>query len=107
MYSKSLMAKDLTDFSELDEIFHSTLLMHCDNMYLISIARQSCATISKYLMYSKWMSFYSPKEFYERHSIIVDAMIDKDVSKIQLLIREHYNDLGKHMAKIAQTSVCA
>lgn len=102
MYSRSLMASDLAALSDLDDTFHDTLLMHCDNLYLISLARQSCATISKYLMYKQWMSFYSPKEFYERHSIIVDAMVDRDIPKIVLLIREHYNDLGSHMAKIAR-----
>lgn len=102
MYAKSLQARDLAELSDLDDTFHDTLLMHCDNLYLISIARQSCATISKYLMYKRWMSFYSPNEFYKRHSVIVDAMIDRDLDKVMLLIREHYNDLGSRMANIAR-----
>lgn len=102
MYAKSLQARDLAELSDLDDTFHDTLLMHCDNLYLIGIARQSCATISKYLMYEQWMSFYSPNEFYKRHSIIVDAMIDRNLDKVMLLIREHYNDLGSRMARIAR-----
>lgn len=102
MYAKSLQARDLAELSDLDNTFHDTLLMHCDNQYLISLARQSCATISKYLMYKQWMSFYSPNEFYKRHLIIVEAMIDRDLNKIMHLIRKHYNDLGSRMALIAK-----
>lgn len=98
MYAKSLEVHDLAGLTELDDTFHDMLLMHCDNPYLTDLARRSCSTISKYLMYRQWSSFYTPKEFYERHQLIVDAMLARDPERIWRVIRRHYDELGEKMA---------
>ena len=52
--------------------------MHCHNPYLVDLARHSCSTISKYLMYRQWTAFYSFNELYERHVMLVEAMRSRD-----------------------------
>ena len=90
--------------SELDEIFHDRLLKHCHNHQLVSLARHSCATISKYLMYRQWTTFYSFNELYERHVVLVEAMRRRNRKEIWYKIREHYEELGEYMAQLMERS---
>ena len=68
--------------------------MHCHNPYLVDLARHSCSTISKYLMYRQWTAFYSFNELYERHVMLVEAMRSRDRMAVWKKIREHYEELG-------------
>ena len=103
MHAPARIARERASLSELDESFHDCLLRHCRNPYLISLARRSCATISKYLMYQQWTAFYSVKELYERHVVLVEAMQRRDKAEIWHKIREHYEELGDYMAQLAST----
>ena len=90
--------------TELDDIFHDRLLMHCHNPYLVDLARHSCSTISKYLMYRQWTAFYSFNELYERHVMLVEAMRSRDRMAVWKKIREHYEELGAYMAELMEKS---
>ena len=90
--------------TELDDIFHGRLLMHCHNPYLVDLARHSCSTISKYLMYRQWTAFYSFNELYERHVMLVEAMRSRDRAAVWKKIREHYEELGAYMAQLMEKS---
>lgn len=92
-------AKGLDALMELDDAFHATLLMRCDNCRLVEIARLSCVTISKFLCYQHWLTLYSPHDFFERHSIISDAVHSRDAVLVERLLREHYHEIGLRMSE--------
>lgn len=59
MEGKISYATKLDELAEIDELFHATLFMACDNTRLVEMARTSCATISKYLYYQHWITMFS------------------------------------------------
>ena len=104
MHKSNQSAGRQLGLTELDDIFHDRLLMHCHNPYLVDLARHSCSTISKYLMYRQWTAFYSFNELYERHVMLVEAMRSRDRMAVWNKIREHYEELGAYMAELMEKS---
>lgn len=96
----SLTAEDLSDMQRFDDVFHTTLLHHCSNRKLISLARMSCVTISKFLMYNEWIRVFTPKEFAERHQAITDTMKTLCTDSVTRIIRQHYSEVGVRMADL-------
>lgn len=84
---------------ELDEEFHTLLLKYCNNERLIEMARLSCSNISKFLCYHCWLNLYSPQDFYDRHLLIADAILSKDIQLLKQRIRQHYKEIGDRISK--------
>ena len=99
MERQSRHATSLDELVDIDEAFHGTLLMHCDNTQLVEMARSSCATISKYLCYRHWISMFTPQEFYRRHSVIAEAVYSRDATHVEQTLRAHYKESGARMAQ--------
>ncbi len=93
-------ATRLDDLAEIDEQFHAALLSACSNARLVEMARSSCATISKYLYYQYWITLFTPKEFYERHLAIAEAINEGDPAHIEHILREHYRENGIRMSEL-------
>ena len=85
-------ATRLDDLAEIDEQFHAALLSACPNTRLVEMARSSCATISKYLYYQYWITLFTPREFYERHLVIAEAVNGGNAGHIEHILREHYRE---------------
>lgn len=96
---KSKHVSDVDELQELDELLHNMLLSHCDNEQLIDIARLSSSNISKYLCYPYWRECSKPVHFYERHKLVVEAILTKDPQKIREAIRSHYNELAVQISE--------
>lgn len=93
-------ATRLDDLAEIDEQFHAALLAACPNARLVEMARSSCATISKYLYYQYWITLFTPKEFYERHLVIAEAVSEGNPAHIEHILREHYKENGTRMSEL-------
>lgn len=93
-------ATRLDDLAEIDEQFHAALLAACPNVRLVEMARSSCATISKYLYYQYWITLFTPKEFYERHLVIAEAVSEGNPAHIEHILREHYKENGTRMSEL-------
>lgn len=89
----------LDELAEMDERFHTTLLMACDNTRLVEMARTSCATISKYLYYQHWITMFTPGEYAARHLAIAEAVSSRDGAHVESLLRDHYRETGQRMAQ--------
>lgn len=89
----------LDELAEIDERFHTTLLMACDNARLVEMARTSCATISKYLYYQHWITMFTPGEYAARHLAIAEAVSSRDGAHVESLLRDHYRETGQRMAQ--------
>lgn len=89
----------VASLAELDSAFHNILFSRIDNDLLIELCRRSCQGISKFLLYKHWIHLFSPKEVFERHQAIFEALKSGKPSKLEKTIRKHYTDSGKRMAR--------
>ena len=89
----------LENFAKLDNAFHGVLFARIDNKLLIDLCRRSCQGISKFLLFKHWLKIFSPGEFYQRHKLILDAIKARKPAKLEKVIRKHYIDSGKRMAR--------
>ncbi len=83
----------------LDSTFHNILFSRIDNDLLIDLCRRSCQGISKFLLYKHWINLYTPKQVYERHLVILEALKSGKASKLEKTIRKHYTDSGERMSR--------
>ena len=97
METQSKKANGLAEMSQIDDDFHEALMSRCQNKLMVNMARNSCAHISKFLYYRCWDKLFSPKEFYERHKIIFEAVKTRDPIFIQKTLIEHYKESGRRL----------
>ena len=95
-------AHSLEPLVELDERFHATLRMHCDNVRLLEMVHLSCAAISKCWGYKHWIVLFTPKEYYQRHEKVVGAIATRDPERVEGVLREHYKEIGRRMAAFGE-----
>ncbi len=81
--------------ADIDEKFHLSLLAACPNVRLVSLARNSSASIAKFLYYREWRRLFTPEQYRERHLLIAHAVRSKDRTIIECAIRQHYEETGK------------
>ncbi len=96
----------INTFAEIDENFHLTLLSACDNERLVEIARTSCSSLAKFLYYPLWQNLFSPKEFYNRHMIVVEAVRSKNPEVIEKTLRSHYEEVGRRLSEKVKDTMC-
>ena len=102
MEGKISYATKLDELAEIDELFHATLFMACDNTRLVEMARTSCATISKYLYYQHWIPMFTPREYADRHHAVAEAVYSRDVKHVETALRDHYKETGLRMAQFGK-----
>lgn len=100
-------AVSLDTLAEIDEAFHMTLLSACTNQHLIHLARTSCSSLAKFLYYHQWRTLYTPKEFYDRHKLIVDAVNSRDPIRIECVLRQHYAEVGERLSELVYEDTLA
>ena len=100
MERQSREAAGLAALSQIDEAFHDALLAPCRNRLMAGIARNSCAHISKFLYYKCWDTLFVPREFYQRHEVIYDAVRGRDARHIQQTLLEHYAESGRRLGLV-------
>ena len=93
-------AVHLDTLTEIDEAFHMTLLSACTNERLIEIARTSCSSLAKFLYYTYWRTLFTPKEFYDRHHLIAEAVRSRDGVYIEMVLRRHYEEVGERLSEL-------
>lgn len=103
MKRQSLVAKGLSQMSEIDERFHEALMRNCRNSLMKDVARKACSHVSKFLYYNAWDTLFTPEEFYKRHRIVLDAVKTRDSQVIEYTLREHYMESGRRLAKQTDT----
>lgn len=100
MEKQSLLAKGLAAMSQIDEAFHDELISRCHNRLMTGIARNSCSHISKFLYYREWDTLFSPREFYQRHKVIAEAVKSRDPLFIEKTLLEHYAESGRRLGMV-------
>ena len=93
-------AVHLDTLTEIDESFHMTLLSACTNERLIELARTSCSSLAKFLYYTYWRTLFTPHEFYDRHHLIAEAIHAGDKMNIELVLRQHYEEVGQRLSDL-------
>ncbi len=93
-------AVHLDTLAEIDEAFHMTLLSACTNERLIDIARTSCSSLAKFLYYTYWRTLFTPKEFYDRHHLIAEAVSEGNGRNIEMVLRRHYEEVGERLSEL-------
>lgn len=91
-------ATGLLELTEVDDDFHEVLMAGTDNRHLVTMARNACATISKFLLYNHWDTLFTPREFHRRHLRIMEAVESRDPFTIEQSVRNHYHETGERMA---------
>lgn len=104
MKEQSEKASGLACLSQVDENFHEEIFSHCQNRLMAEVARNSCSHISKFLYYREWDTLFTPQEFYMRHKIIYHAIAEKDATKIQKTLLEHYAESGRRLGQCDKNS---
>lgn len=99
MHAVAKSESNTDSLASLDSIFHNILFSRVKNELLIDLCRRSCQGISKFLLYKYWINLYTPKQVYERHLDILEALKSGNSSKLEKTIRIHYTESGKRMAR--------
>ena len=86
-------------FTQVDMVFHDILFSHSGNKQLGEISRTVCQRMSKFLLFRYWPQCFSREEVAQRHQQVLDAVMGGDPQVVELTIREHYNQLGRRMAR--------
>lgn len=87
------------EHASLGTEFHETILSLSDNPLIRSIASRSSRVISKFLMYEKWRTLYTPEELYDRHNRIYEALCSGESRRIEHAVREHYAESAERLAR--------
>lgn len=98
MHAKAQIATGLADMADLDEAFHDTLLSGVENRQLAYMASTHCSALLKYLLFRQWDTAFTPLEFYVRHRLVYEALLTLDPMRVELAIRNHYEELGTIMS---------
>lgn len=93
-------AVSLDTLTEIDEQFHAALLSACTNQQLTQLSHSSSSSLAKFLYYQYWRTMYTPQEFRERHHLIADAVQSRDIQRIELSLRQHYEDVGVRLSEL-------
>lgn len=70
------------EHASLGTEFHETILSLSDNPLIRSLASRSSRVISKFLMYERWRTLYTPEELYDRHNRIYEALCSGERRRI-------------------------
>lgn len=97
MERQSKTATGLAALSQIDESFHNALLAPCSNRLMASVARDSCSHISKFLYYKCWDTLFTPSEFYQRHTVLYEALKSRDQLAIERTFLDHYAESGRRL----------
>ncbi len=87
------------EHASLGTDFHETILSLSDNPLLRSLASRSSRVISKFLMYERWRTLYTPEELYDRHNRIYEALCSRERKRIENAVREHYAESADRLAR--------
>lgn len=72
------------EHASLGTEFHETILSLSDNPLIRSLASRSSRVISKFLMYERWRTLYTPEELYDRHNRIYEALCSGERRRIEM-----------------------
>ena len=87
------------EHASLGTEFHETILSLSDNPLIRSLASRSSRVISKFLMYERWRTLYTPEELYDRHNRIYEALCSGERRRIENAVREHYAESAERLAR--------
>ncbi|PIE63720.1 MAG: GntR family transcriptional regulator [Desulfobacterales bacterium] len=90
---------NVSEMAPLDTAFHDILFSRVENELLIDICKKFCQGISKYLLFKHWIKLFPAEKVYLRHKIVLDAVRRGDPAEVELVIRQHYEESGKKMAR--------
>ena len=93
------------EHAELGTEFHETILGLCDNPLMRSLASRFSRVISKFLLYQAWRTIYTPKELFDRHNRIYEAICSRDPERIRRAIHEHYAESAERLACFCDTGL--
>jgi DNA-binding GntR family transcriptional regulator len=79
--------------------FHKTLLKYSYNKILLNTL-ELVNTKSEILFFENWSELYTASDIVNRHLAIVDSIKTKQSKAVERIIRDHYIDTGKKIAKI-------
>jgi DNA-binding GntR family transcriptional regulator len=78
---------------DIGQEFHEELFSHCTNAQVVLFTEQLSLKLHL-LFYKHWGNVYTPEEIRDRHLDIIAIIREKDASKLEQLIRQHYIDTG-------------
>ncbi len=84
---------------EIGTKFHKALLKYSYNKVLLHTLDQVNIK-SKLLFFENWSQLYTRENIIDRHQAIVHSILTKNAKKVERVIRDHYIDTGKKIAKI-------
>ncbi len=85
--------------SQADNTFHNLLCAKYDNSVLHSFSSLTKKHIAHYIYFREWKQSQSLESFFERHKKIVDCIRERNTTKIEQVMREHYIETGYRMAE--------
>lgn len=88
----------VSEIVPLDTDFHDILFSRVDNDLLKDLCRRACQGISKFLLFKHWVKIYTPRQIYDRHAVIIEALKSKAPQTVERVLRDHYFSSGEKMA---------
>ena len=69
---------------------------------MVDYARTLCEGISKKLYYRHWRELFTPSERHARHMRVYEALLSRNPSRIEHIIREHHLEVGMSLCERLQ-----
>ena len=79
--------------------FHDLLISKCDNVQLLEYTDRLSLKLH-ILFFKYWGKLYSPAEIGRRHREIVASVKERDLSLIEMVVRQHYVETGSKIAEM-------
>jgi DNA-binding GntR family transcriptional regulator len=79
--------------------FHDLLISKCDNVQLLEDTDRLSLKLH-ILFFKYWGKLYSPAEIGRRHREIVESVKARDLTLIEMVVRQHYAETGSKIAEM-------
>jgi DNA-binding GntR family transcriptional regulator len=81
--------------------FHDLLMHNNKNVQLAEYTERLSLKLH-ILFYRHWSTLYEPEEIGNRHRRIVRSLASRDAQRIEVTVREHYNETGSKIAALQE-----
>jgi len=94
---------DFERYFQSDTDFHALIVRHCGNKLLQQVLGTLTDRISFLRAFSRTRaSHHQMRQSFQEHCLILDALMERDVAKIERLMAEHIRNSGKRIADLVR-----
>lgn len=93
---------DFEHYFQSDTQFHDLIMRYCGNEVLQQVLETLTDRIHRVRVFSRNLAVYHMEQSFGEHCLILDAIMERDVTKAERLMTRHIKNAGKRIAGLVQ-----